>query len=441
MRKPHEIRAEAAALRAQSRAIETRFNAGSDPMPDAELAQYEDLNRRALALLTEADTVEARERAANDVDALLRRQADNGGTLEREPGDMPHQQRGARYSLLRAIRLRAEGRPLNGLEGEVSDELTKRMGRSPQGFWIPTDLDVNPLRTRADLTLTTGAGAKATITPNTLIELLRNRLVLQAAGARILTGMTGDFSVPAQTAAASGEWVAEGSAPTSTAQTIGTVVFSPKTYSARTLITRKFLLQSSLDAEMFVRDDLARVGAIGVETAVFHGATANPQINIKGLAAISGVTAGASLGTDGGALTWAAVVALESLVTAANADGASMAYISNSKVKGHLKTTPKIGSTYPIYLMDESNQLNGMPFLTTNCVSSALTKASGTGLSAIFCGNWEDYVLALWGAMDILVDPYTSGSSGGVNVYALQDIDGKPRHDASFSKLLDVATS
>lgn len=441
MKKPHELRAEAASLRAQSREIETRFNASTDPLPDADMTRYEDLNKRALDLIRQADEVETRERQANEIDALLRRQSD------RDPqappvADLPHHQRNAQYSLLRAIRLRAEGRAVDGLEGEVSAELARRMGRSPQGFFAPLDLPVgDALHTRADLTLTTGAGAKGTITPATLIELFRNRLVLVKAGAKMLTGMTSDFSIPVQTAAATASWVAEGSAPTSTAQTISTVLFQPKTVAARTLITRKFLNQSSIDAEGFVRDDLSAILAIAVETAALHGQTASPQSNIKGLEVLSGVTDGASLGTDGGAMTWAAVVAMESAITAANADGANMAYISNAKVRGHLKTTAKIGSTYPIYLMDPDGTVNGFPFYMTNNVSSTLAKGASTTLSGMFFGNWADYVYAMWGAVDLLVDPYTSGSSGGVNVYALQDIDGKPRHNASFSRQLDIAAS
>jgi len=440
--KAHEKRAEAARLRAEARALEGRLNASEGPIGDADMAAYEDLNRRARALLDEADAAETREREANELDAMLRRQeardADPGANPAGLP-DMPHHRRGASYSLLRAIRLRAEGRPVDGLEGEVSAELARRMARSPQGFFAPLDLPVGPVHTRADLTLITGAGAKGTITATTLIELLRNRLVVAKAGARFLTGMTSDFSIPAQTAAATASWVAEGNAPASTAQTIGTVLFQPKTVSARTLVTRKFLLQSSIDAEQFVRDDLTAVLAIAIETATFHGPPAAPQLSILGLSDIAGVPAVPALGTDGGALTWAAVVGFESLITAANADGGSMAYVGNSKVRGHLKTVLKVGTTFPVYLADPDGSVNTYPFLMTNCVSSTLSKGASSGiLSALFFGNWVDYVYAMWGAVDLLVDPYTSGSSGGVNVYALQDIDGKPRHNASFSKCLEV---
>jgi hypothetical protein len=78
----------------------------------------------------------------------------------------------------------------------------------------------------------------------------------------------------------------------------------------------------------------------------------------------------------------------------------------------------------------------------SNQVSSALTKGTSSGVcSAIFFGNWSDLMIAFWSGVDILVDPYTAGLSGGVRVIAHQDCDVQVRHPQSFAAMLDALTT
>ncbi len=88
-----------------------------------------------------------------------------------------------------------------------------------------------------------------------------------------------------------------------------------------------------------------------------------------------------------------------------------------------------------------ASPLNGYPAHVTNQVASDLTRGTGTGLSAIFFGNWADLIIGHWGTLDILVDPYTGGTSGTVRVIALQDVDVVVRQPASFAAMLDAITT
>jgi hypothetical protein len=54
--------------------------------------------------------------------------------------------------------------------------------------------------------------------------------------------------------------------------------------------------------------------------------------------------------------------------------------------------------------------------------------------NGILFGNFADVILGLWGALEILVDPYTSSASGTVKVTAFQSYDVGVRHAGSFSK-------
>ena len=86
--------------------------------------------------------------------------------------------------------------------------------------------------------------------------------------------------------------------------------------------------------------------------------------------------------------------------------------------------------------------MNGYLAGCSNQVPSNLVKnASGAVCSAIVFGNWSDLVIGQWGALDILVDPYTGGTAGTVRVRVLQDVDTVVRHAESFAGILDALTS
>ena len=50
-------------------------------------------------------------------------------------------------------------------------------------------------------------------------------------------------------------------------------------------------------------------------------------------------------------------------------------------------------------------------------------------------------LIALWGGLDIMVDPYTGSAAGTRRVVALQDVDVSVRYPQSFSVMLDALTN
>ena len=46
----------------------------------------------------------------------------------------------------------------------------------------------------------------------------------------------------------------------------------------------------------------------------------------------------------------------------------------------------------------------------TNQLPSNLVKGSGTSLSPLLFGNWQDLIYAFWSGQDVIVDPYTGSS-------------------------------
>jgi len=349
------------------------------------------------------------------------------------------------FSLVRLIQAQIdakEGRPSPfrrcELEIETSRAIARATGREPRGFFVPITA-LLPAEQRGLVKGTPSAGGYLVGTEllsGQMVELLRSRALTIKAGATVLGGLVGDIDIPRQTAAGQAYWVAEGNAPTASQQAVDKISLSPKTVGAYTEISRKMLLQSSLDIEAFVRRDLANVVALAIDYAALHGTGQNNQplgvANTSGIGSVVG-------GTNGAAPTWEHIVKLETEIAVDNADSGALAYMTNAKVAGKLKVTPKIGS-FPSFVL-EDDRLNGYPAYVTNQVRSDLTKGTGTNLSAIFFGNWSDLLIGTWGALDILVDPYSLGTSGGVRVVVFQDVDIAVRHPESFAVMLDALTA
>ena len=460
--KPHEMRALAAQKKSEAeRLLKTMSDDEGQLTPDNE-ARYDALLKDAEELVTKAAAGEAREKRLNDLAARFddaspptpseRRRAEGGPPLpHNDPRNVGTRHQ---YSMLKALRDMADPgkRRLDGLEAEVNAELAKRTGKAPRGIYVPWDLEVNTRAAqhfatqanveRRDLTLSTGAGAVMTVTSPTMIELLRALPLMTRLGARILSDMQGNFAIPRVNGGATAYWVTEGNAPTESSQTIGQVLFSPSTLGAFTDYSRQFLKQTSVDAEMFVRSDLATVLAIEIDRVGFNGSGSGAEP--EGIRVNSSVNL-VSLGANGAAPTWAAVVQMETEVANDNALLGAVSFVTTPAGRGKMKQVTKVASsTFSDFLwggINQDNTVNGYPAYATNQLPSNLTKGSGSSLSAAILGNFQDAVYAFWGGLDILVDPYTGGSAGNVRIVELQDADFQLRHPESFAKIVDMVTT
>ena len=345
-----------------------------------------------------------------------------------------------KYSLLRAVRCICDKKQVDGYEGEISQEIAARSGKSPQGFFIPFNLRTRPLNGREQRAFdtTAGAGAIPTIIGPTMIDALRNRMVLAKLGMQVLSGLVGTFELPKLTGTSTAYWVTEGNSPTGSAQTVGQVPFAAKTMGALVDVTRRLVNQSALDAEMIARNDLLKVIAIEVDRAALNGSNSGGQP--KGIlqnSSIPTVTVDGAA-TDGDAVAWTDIVRMESTVAAANADENTMAYLTSAVGRGKLKVTPKLGSTFPTFCWNEDGTMNGYRAAVSNQVPSNLTKGAGTTLTALLFGDFSQAVMAFWTGIDLMVDPYTLSSSGGIRIVGLVDCDFNVRYTQAFAKILTM---
>lgn len=352
------------------------------------------------------------------------------------------------YSITRAIQAMIPGSRVDaGFEREISREIEQRAGRQASGLFLPLNLTRDAreaAQVRAAVTgnvagTTSVGGAAVQTSVDELIELLRNQAIVRQLGARILTGLQGNVLFPRQLAANSFTWEGENpsTAKTLTAATLESFTMSPKTGMAGTAYSKQFLAQSSFGVEQFVREDLAQITALGIDSAAINGSGSSNQPT--GVMNISGVETEV-MGTNGGNLAWANLVSYETKQATNNADKGRLAFLTTPGVRGKLKTTLKNTVTGSEYLWGAGGQLNGYDAFASNQVPSNLTKGTSTTVChGVVFGNWNELLIGFWGdALDVTVDPYYYADQGMVRVITMAMIDVNARHPKSFVVTKDV---
>jgi HK97 family phage major capsid protein/HK97 family phage prohead protease len=302
-------------------------------------------------------------------------------------------------------------------EFEVSRAAQDKNGKSAQGILVPFDV-LNSKRDMVVGTSTAGGNLVATEELGSqYIDVLRKSAVVMAAGAKMLSGLKGSVAIPRMTAASTAYWIAESGAPTESAPAFDQVTMQPKGVGAFVDYSRKLMLQSSVDVEGLIRDDLMKVIALEIDRAAFYGLGASGEP--LGLKNHSGVNSKSI--SSAGAPTFAEIVDMETKVATANALAGNLKYVVNAAGRGSLKSTAKV-SGQPIYIM-ENGQVNGYEALVSNQVVT----------NDFWFGDFSQLILGFWSGLDLMIDPYAGSTSGTVRVIALQDMDVGVRHPESFT--------
>lgn len=343
----------------------------------------------------------------------------------------------ARYSIGNLIRGLIHGK-VDGLERELSDELSRATGMQSQGAWLPHSILAHMRGQRDNLFVTGTLGGN--VSPTNLlsaeyIDALRVRPMVIQMGARVLTGLTGIVTLPRLDTPAAITGKTEGEAYATSTPEFGQVTLSPKIAPGLVRFSKLLAVQSNPAIENLVRDDLVRQINIEVDRQCLHGSGSGAEatgIAGQGIAAIATVITGITP-------SLALCVSLETEVAQDNADMGALGYLTNSKVRGVLKQVLK--NTNAAEFVWEYNRVdptglavvNGYKAGATNQVKSNLTSGTmTTSMSAIFFGNWNDLILGYFGGgIDLTVD--TISVPGWVAVHGQQYFDVGVRHAESFA--------
>lgn len=356
-----------------------------------------------------------------------------------------------RYNLANVLRALAGDTSVDiGYEREVSDEIVAQTGRkAAQGIIVPDFIRAAANAADGGLMLGTpafdaatasggvagvGGAGSATVATNLLsgsfIEALRDALVLTGAGMQTLSGLTGNIAIP-KGGKATAAWItAENGDASKTNPTFGQIEAKPHTVGAYTDITRKLLLQSSIDVQGFVVRELVYAIAWALENAGFNGTGANGMPN--GLAAQIAQT----VSFAAGAPTLAKVLEMVTKIDEANGNLGPQCFVGRPSVwallGGTIDWTSVAGADGTVggvtsgrYLLDTAtNTVQGYRFVKSNIAPA----------KQLLFGDFSQLMLCLWSGTDIVVDQYSQCTKGALRVVALQDADFIVRQPEAFSR-------
>lgn len=336
-----------------------------------------------------------------------------------------------KYSIFRAIRaLKFGGTNPKFFEDaafeiECSRAVAKQLNRDlTSNILVPGEVLTRPLGDAAVRAMATQPGAKGgylvSVENMGFIEILRNRSVALAMGARNLGGLVGNVSFARQTGKASVTWQGgDGASITATDQALGQLSMTPKTAIAITDVSEQLLRQSSPSAEQFVMADLAADIAIdGVDNVVINGTGGAQPLGIKN-------TIGITSGQDASTATYGKILAFVSTAGTANAIRSNPGFVTNTAGAAILMQRQRFTSTdTPLWT---GNMLDGQ------CVGFNAMSSEQLASANLIFGSWGEVIIGDWGVLELAMDNGgTRFNQAQVGIRAMWMVDVLVRYPQAF---------
>lgn len=330
----------------------------------------------------------------------------------------------SKFSLSRLIASTFDAGVDAGFEREMQGELAKRAGKPAEGLYVPTEIFEQRV-------LTSSTGAEIVPTdqrPDLYISALAASSVVRGLGARVLTGLSGNVSIPRETASPTIGWVAENAALTSSDADFDAVTLAPKHAGAISEWSRNMILQSSPAVEQLLREMLARNLALAIDLAAVNGGGSNEPVGVLTTSGIATQAYATSLFH-----TSAEMIAKADI---ANVGTARRGFLTTNVVK---KIAMKAYDTNKNPL-GVGTIFHDEPATFSNQVPTTL--GAGTEHGLIYA-DWSELLIGIWSEIDILVNPYsaTPFSKGNVQVRAMATVDTAVRHPLAFVSATGVTSA
>lgn len=350
----------------------------------------------------------------------------------------------SRFSYVKAFAdVNSNARVVKGFEKEIYDEAVKeaiQAGVKPVGnILLPSRLvEYGPKKRLLDVATEGTDVVRTEYRP--MIPSLRIEPVVDRLGITKYTGLKGNIKIPRSTNEATFVWETENSSADAFTLTFDAIDLSPKRLAGYTDISGQMLVQSNEITEQYLRSKIEYGIEAAIDTAVLAGATGGN--NPVGILNYSGVNV-VSLGTSGGDMTYGALVAMIAAVMADNGRDGNAGWVMNTDGFAALARTPyQSGGLEGNFILKPSqSDIWGRRFIVTNRIPNDLTETTTALSGMIYSSNWKSAILATWGGVGILVDPYTQALINEVrivvNTYADVDIE----HPEEFAVVKDWVTT
>ena len=228
---------------------------------------------------------------------------------------------------------------------------------------------------------------------------------LESLGATRLSGLTGG-AIPLPVGQKyTMEWLAENAAITPQSKNFVGPELTPERLGGAVNISRRLIVQSSVDAESLVRQMILRAYETSLNGAAINGPGTNNEP--EGILNKDGIKLSAI--TEATAAEWSQVTELMGLIDAEDATELSRAYLMSPQLRAaYMSTVKDAGSGR--FIMDDRNDLNG-----SNVGASSLVPTLA-GNQVLVYGDFSKLFIGEWGAVSLLEDPYSASLSNAIRL-------------------------
>lgn len=379
------------------------------------------------ALQTEIDGLVAELRRAEQFEANQRAAAAGAAPADHsdEGEDEEKKKIKKRFSISRAINLAKEGKPIDGVEGEMLQEALAENKRAGVQTDDSSNLHIPSFIMRADAqTVTEDSGnyGGATVvddTPRAQIGFTP-KLFLEELGATRLRGLSGgDIPLPVFNDY-DFAWLTETGAISSQKKQIDGPKLNPKRLGAAVPISNRWLMQSTVGDGLIMR----KLGK-GYDNALQGAAVNGPGTGNAPTGVLNNPGILHSATVAAADATWAMMVELQGLIEAADASDESTAYLLSPQLKATLKTITKDAGSGR-FLM-EGNQIDGIRARATSLVPEL------AGQKVLLYGDFSQLFIGEWGAVSMLVDPYSRAKENSIELIVNAHADVQIAQPTAFA--------
>ena len=311
------------------------------------------------------------------------------------------------FSLIKAINDVVNNRNINEDALNVIEMGATEMRKSGLSYSGQIQL---PVEERGDAVAATVAtdGKEIVATDKlNILSPLMGKSILAEAGATFLTGLVGNISIPNYTGSTCG-WKGELEAADNGKGTFGSVELSPKRLTAYIDISKQFLTQDSVGAEEMLRADIVNSLVAKLEQTIFGDAAGD---NTK--------PAGIFNGAEVAAPSYQGVCEAEAAVTDYSGE---KRFVMSPTAKSAFKQATISGTKSDLRLLLEDGEVDGYP----------VSDSSNVVAGGYAFGDFSELVVAQWGGIDIVVDPYTLATKNAIRLVINAYFDAKVRRNGAI---------
>lgn len=296
--------------------------------------------------------------------------------------------------------------------------------------WLPGLAEYRALREEQRAVGTSGAFIPIQYADRFFDQIRKRTAVLAAGPVMLPVEGAGSVKVPTITASVTVAGVAEAGAITASDPTLSNITLDPKKFAALTVVNREAVEDSSPQLRQVVANSLLKDLAVEVDRQLVTGDGTGQ--NLTGLRNISGFTAGASTGTNGGALSFSFLADTVGAADTANLDPESQAWIMHARTWNSVRKLVDSQSR-PIISLDPTGpdvrpSLWGRPVYISNSLSITETVGTSTDCSTILLCDMSQIVVAQARQVELVAseDAYFTSDQVGLRVTIRLDI-GAPQ--------------